>query len=155
MINLIKNIEKAIPEINSKINDKTLGINYLEKLKYLLIDAIKEMNIETSNKIENLDNQNIIIIFGENKLSINLDIYKEAITKIKKNIQKDYLCIVLEGFISIDIYDNLKTKEFQSINLFSKTGMVLTQNTLITESIAKDSILLYIINDRVSPIKED
>ena len=154
---LIKNIEKSLLAVNNHINNKEQGVNYLEKIKYLLIDKIKEMDLEIINKDEMLDSKNEIINFGENKLILSLETHQEAITKIKSNVQNDFLCIVLKGFASIDIYENLNIKEFQSINLFSKTGVVLTKNTMITKSISKDSILLYIINDndRSIVIKEN
>ena len=41
---------------------------------------------------------------------------------------------------------NLDFKKSQSLNLFPKTGIVISKDTLISESISKDTILLDIFN---------
>ena len=40
---LIKEINDIIEKNNSKINENIVGINYLEKLKYLVIDKLKDV----------------------------------------------------------------------------------------------------------------
>ena len=43
MEQLILEIDSVISNCNNKINDKIIGVNYLEKLKFLLIDSLKEI----------------------------------------------------------------------------------------------------------------
>ena len=45
MESFFKEIDKLIIESNEKINEKILGINYLEKLKFSLIKRIIDLNI--------------------------------------------------------------------------------------------------------------
>ena len=59
MEDLIKYIHNIISESNNQINDKILGVNYLEKLKYLLIDKLKLFKITSMKNIENLQNKEI------------------------------------------------------------------------------------------------
>ena len=42
MEHLIVEIDSIISNCNKKINDKIIGVNYLEKLKFFLIDSLKE-----------------------------------------------------------------------------------------------------------------
>ena len=47
MENFFKEIDKSIIQCNKEINDKILGINYLEKLKFSLIEKIIDLNIKS------------------------------------------------------------------------------------------------------------
>ena len=46
MKNLIEEIDSIIFEFDKQTNDKIIGINYLEKLKFPLIDRLKLVNLE-------------------------------------------------------------------------------------------------------------
>ena len=52
MYDLIKEINDIIEKNNSKINENLVGINYLEKLKYLVISNLKE--VQDKFAIDNL-----------------------------------------------------------------------------------------------------
>jgi hypothetical protein len=67
---------------------------------------------------------------------------------MKNECINDLLNVVLQGFISLDIYQNHKENELHSLNLFPKTGIVLSKNTFISEKIIKDSLILKIVNIR-------
>ena len=147
MEDIIHDIHNIIIECNNQINDKVLGVNYLEKLKYPLIDKLKTIKIFSMKNIKNKEiknkyNQNNLIITFENNL--------EPLSKIKNIIQNDYLCIVLNGSKTIKIHNNLDSKESQSINLLPNKGVVLSKDTVISESIPKDTIwinIFYFKND--------
>ena len=47
MENFFKEIDNFIIESNKEINEKILGINYLEKLKFSLIEKIIDLNIKS------------------------------------------------------------------------------------------------------------
>ena len=47
MENFFKEIDKAIIASNKNINEKILGINYLEKLKFSLIEQFIDLNIKS------------------------------------------------------------------------------------------------------------
>ena len=67
---------------------------------------------------------------------------------MKNECINDLLSVVLQGFISLDIYQNHKENELYSLSLFPKTGIVLSKNTFISEKIIKDSLILKIVNIR-------
>ena len=150
MEDLIQNIHNIISESNNQINDKILGVNYLEKLKYHLIDKLKTFKITLIKDIENLQNKEIRITHSQNNLIIKFENNSNPLSKIKNTVQNDYLCIVLNGSKSIKIHENLHSTQSQSITLFPNTGIVLSKATVISESISKQTILInifYIKND--------
>ena len=72
MSDLLKEIEKIISDCNNNIEANVLGINYLEKLKYFLIDKIKEFETIDINIIEKSNNQEIRKKFNQNNLIISI-----------------------------------------------------------------------------------
>ena len=148
MEQLILEIDSIISDCNNKINDKIIGVNYLEKLKFFLIDSLKENGSSSFNNISNENVAELNKIYGENNLIITIQKYKESLTKIKKECINDLLNVVLKGFTSLDIYQNQKENELYSISLFPKMGIVLSKNTFFSEKITKDSLILKIENIR-------
>ena len=148
MEHLIVEIDSIISNCNNKINDKIIGVNYLEKLKFFLIDSLKENDFSSFDNISNETYTELNKTYGENNLVITIQQYQESLTIIKKECINDLLSVVLLGFASLDIYQNNKENELQSLSLFPKTGIVLSKNTLISEKILKDSLILRIVNIR-------
>ena len=146
MEDLIQDFDNIISASNNQINDKILGINYLEKLKYLLIDKLKTLNISNEKNFKNFEQKEIKRKLGDNDLLIKFIFNTESLSKMKTITPNDYLSIVLFGFKSLEIHRNLDFKKSQSLNLFPKTGIVISKDTLISESISKDTILLDIFN---------
>ena len=145
MENFMQDIDTIISESNNQINDKILGVNYLEKLKYLLIDSLKNINISSFNEIKNNE---ILKTYGANNLKIKIESYSSPLSKIKNKISSDYLCIVLQGTKSIELHDILNSKYTNKLNIFPFTGVVLSNNTIISESISKETVLMDIFNFR-------
>ena len=148
MKNLIKNIENIIIQNHSKINDKISGINFLEKLKYIIIDDIKSDKINLFKDLNKTNVNKITNKFNDNNLDIIIEYSSDLSTKLKYSLPQDYMSIVLMGFKSIDIYESMESKISKSLNLFSENGIVLSKNTIISESISKQSIVLNIHNFR-------
>ena len=148
MEQLILEIDSIISDCNNKINDKIIGVNYLEKLKFFLIDSLKENDFSSFNNISNENVTDFNKTYGENNLVITIQQYQESLTKIKNECINDLLNVVLKGFTSLDIYQNQKENELYSISLFPKMGIVLSKNTFISEKITKDSLILKIVNIR-------
>ena len=148
MQHLDKEINTIILDCNKQINDKIFGINYLEKLKYILIDQIENSKI----KYDNLTIVDDLFItknlYGDNHLEIKLKYYNESVTKMKKKSLNDTLIVVLKGFKTIDFFNDMKTKDNNSLSLSAKNGIVYSKNTIISEKTNKDSIVLYITNNR-------
>ena len=143
MPNLIQYLDSTILNINSKIGEKISGINYFEKLKYLLIDDLKKLSIDD---IKDFENQEISKEFGDKSLKIRLQEYKDSTSNIKYSTLNDELCIVLEGYKSIKIYNNLESNNSNSLNLYKFMGLVLPKNTVVSESISNDTKLINIFN---------
>ncbi len=141
----MQDIDNIISESNNQINDKILGVNYLEKLKYLLIDSLKNIKISSFNEIKSNE---ILKTYGANNLKIKIENYSSSLSKIKNKIFSDYLCIVLQGTKSIEFHDILNSKYTNKLNIFPFTGVVLTNNTIISESISNETILVDIFNFR-------
>jgi len=141
----MQDIDTIISENNNQINDKILGVNYLEKLKYLLIDSLKNIKISSFNEIKSNE---ILKTYGANNLKIKIKNYSSSLSKIKNKISSDYLCIVLQGTKSIELHDILNSKYTNKLNIFPFTGVVLSNNTIISESISKETVLMDIFNFR-------
>ena len=148
MEQLILEIDSIISDCNNKINDKIIGVNYLEKLKFFLIDSLKENDFSSFDNISNETYTELNKTYGENNLVITIQQFRKSLTKIKNECVNDLLSVVLHGFTSLDIYQNKKENELCSISLFPKMGIVLSKNTFISEKITKDSLILKIVNIR-------
>ena len=81
MENFFKEIDNFIIESNKEINEKILGINYLEKLKFSLIEKIIDLNINSYDEIKTFQE---VKEYNNIKLSIAFTHYNEALSKIKK-----------------------------------------------------------------------
>ena len=145
MENFMQDIDTIISENNNQINDKILGVNYLEKLKYLLIDSLKNIKISSFNEIKSNE---ILKTYGANNLKIKIENYSSSLSKIKNKISSDYLCIVLQGTKSIEFHDILNSEYTNKLNIFPFTGVVLSNNTIISESISNETVLMDIFNFR-------
>ena len=143
MENLMQDIENMISEHSNQINGKILGINYLEKLKYNLIDNLKISQFQT---LEEIRDQEIEKQYGNNHLLIKIETFPESVSKMKSVIQYNHLCIILSGLKNFEIYDNLDKKKTFFINLSKFEGIVLTKETIINEKISKKTLLINIFD---------
>ena len=145
MENFFKELDKIIFESNEKINQKILGINYLEKLKFFLIEKINDLKIDSYEKIENFEK---VKEYRNINLSIKFNNYVEAFSKIKNTLPNDNLSIVLKGLKTFDIYDSKVSKKF---NLFQNMGIVLPKQLIVSESITKKSTIIdiFILNENL------
>ena len=146
MVNFFKEIDNFIIESNKEINEKILGINYLEKLKFSLIEKIIGLNINSYEKIKNFQE---VKEYNNIKLSIAFNNYNEALSKLKKSIPNDNLCIILRGLKTFKITDSKESKNF---TLYQNMGITLPSKTNVNESIAKQSTIIDIfsLNENLS-----
>ena len=140
MENFFKEIDKFIIEGNKEINEKILGINYLEKLKFSLIEKIIDLNIKSYEDIKNFQE---IKEYNNIKLSIKFNNYNEALSRLKNSLQNDSLCIILRGLKTFKVISNQESKNF---TLFPNMGITLPSKTIINESIGKQSSIIDIFN---------
>jgi len=151
MENLNITLEQLLIEIDSLINEKTSGTNYLELLKFALIEKIKDLeeNDLKNFKIMPLDGKQLEkeVNLKNRKIQYSIEYVDKTVSKIKQRTKNDSLCLVIKGLINITIYDiNNDTKSI-NINLLKNMGIVLSLNTVITSKIAEKSIILSISNN--------
>ena len=140
MENFFKEIDNFIIESNKEINGKILGINYLEKLKFSLIEKIIKLNIRSYEEIKNFQE---VKDYNNIKLSIRLNNYNESLSKLQNHLPNDNLCIILRGLKTFKIKNN---QESRSFTLFQNMGITLPSKTVVNESIAKQSTIIDIFN---------
>jgi len=140
MENFFKEIDNFIIESNKEINEKILGINYLEKLKFALIEKIIKLNIKSYEEIKNFQE---VKDYNNIKLSIRLNNYNEALSTLQNHLPNDNLCIILRGVKTFKIKNN---QESRSFTLFQNMGITLPSKTVVNESIAKQSTIIDIFN---------
>ena len=138
MENFFKEIDNFIIESNKEINEKILGINYLEKLKFSLIEKIIKLNIRSYEEIKNFQE---VKDYNNIKLSIRLNNYNESLSKLQNHLPNDNLCIILRGLKTFKIKNN---QESRSFTLFQNMGITLPSKTVVNESIAKQSTIIDI-----------
>jgi len=148
----MQDIDNLMSDCINQINEKINGINFLEKIKYSLIDRIKSIDLLN---FENIKNKERYINNANNNLLIKIEKTNENVSKIKKNIENDNLTIILKGLKTISIHEKLISKSVNQQYLSKYLGMVLAKNTIIDEIITKDTILLNIsIVDRAESVED-
>ena len=137
----MQDIANLISNSIKEVNDKILGYNFLERLKYILIDHIKSYDLL---KIDNIVNKEHIIEIENFKIFIKIEKKNQGFSMIKTKTNLDNLTIILEGNKKITIHQNSNSKSFNQLHLSKHTGLVLLKNTIIDELIAKETILLNV-----------
>ena len=140
MENFFKEIDNFIIESNKEISEKILGINYLEKLKFSLIEKIKGLNIRSYEEIKSFKE---VKEYDNIKLKITFNHYTEALSILKNSLPNDNLCIILRG---VKIFTITNNKESKNITLYQNMGITLPSKTNLNESIAKQSTVIDIFN---------
>ena len=150
---LIKKINDIIEKNNSKINENIVGINYLEKLKYLVIDNLKDGQDKFTLDdlvavLTKKNNQSIKFKFKNQSLFLSINLYNNSLSKIKLCYDNDTLSIVINGVKKISLFDLYDKKKKVSLSIFKNTGIVLSENTIISEKIAACSIIMDIVSNK-------
>ena len=143
--------QQIFADLNKSINEKIVGTNFLELIKFLLIEKLNSL---TENDLKNLKlmplNGKILeknINLDNRKIAYKIEYFDKSVSIIKQKTEEDNLSIILEGYKSIVIYDNTDHEKSIYSNLSKNMGFVLSLNTVITTKIAAKSILLSISND--------
>jgi len=153
MNDLIKKINDIIEKNNSEINENIVGINYLEKLKYLVIDKLKDgQNIFALDDLVAVltekNNQSIKFKFKNRSLILSINLYKNPLSKIKLCYDNDTLSVVINGVKKISLFDLHNKKRKVSLSIFKNMGIVLSENTITSEKIAAGSIIMDIFSEK-------
>ena len=148
MENFIEIFEKLLKKFDDSTNEKIIGINYLELLKFEIIDKLKDSEIIVYKFLEQLitDNNNFekTIDLNNRKIDYKFKFYDKSLSTIKYKEKNNRLFIVIKGLKSVTIYDNnIDTKPMYS-ELSKNMGFVISLDTVITSKIAGKSIILSI-----------
>ena len=138
--------EKILTEINNSINEKIIGTNFLEIFKYQLIEKLFTEDIIKYDDLRIINNSFFEKDFfsANRNLKYKLEYFDKSVVKIKEKVSNNYLYIVLDGLMSITIFDNIDEKKQIFSKLSKKMGLVLSLNSTINATIAEKSIILSI-----------
>ena len=158
MNTFIQKIEDIILENNNVINKNIIGINYLEKIKYLIIDNLKNIDkLVLENLITDLKNSNdqsIKYKFKDNLLFSSICLYKDSLSRIKLSCNHDILSIMINGYKTVAIFDLDNNNKSTLLSIPKNMGLVLSENTVTSEVIASGSVILDIFyENKVSKIE--
>ena len=150
---LIKEINDIIEKNNSKINENIVGINYLEKLKYLVIDNLKDGQDKFTLDdlvavLTKKNNQSIKFKFKNRSLFLSINLYNNPLSKIKLCYDNDTVSVVINGVKKISLFDLYDKKKKVSLPIFKNMGIVLSENTITSEKIAAGSIIMDIVSEK-------
>ena len=144
-------LDNLLIEINNSINEKIVGTNYLENIKFQLIEklSVLEKNI-VEGFIFELSAKKLFSKkhdFNTRSINFSINYIENSISQIKHIIENDTLYIVLNGAKIISVFDNKKPIKSIKINITKNMGVVLSQNTIVNENINKKSTILTIIHN--------
>ena len=150
----LKNLNESLIKCNDQINDKIIGVNYLENLKYHFLENLINFDYSSLEKFKN-ENGEVLVsankaqkIKGWDKLVEAYEKNQPIEGKIKSKCKEDNLSIVLDGLKTISLFDFKQKNKTIKLSLFKKMGIVLTKNTILSEKIAAGSIILDIISEK-------
>ena len=150
---LIKKISNIIIKNNNIINANIVGTNYLEKLKYLVISSLKDIQDKFAidnllTDLENNNNQSTKFEFKNKSLILSINLYKDSLSKIKSSYKNDTLSIVINGIKIISVFDFRDNKKKVSLSISKNMGLVLSENTITSENIVAGSIIMDIVSEK-------
>ena len=150
---LIQEINNIIIKNNNIINENIVGTNYLEKIKYLIINNLKDSQNKSTidNLVDDLmkkNNQSKKFEFKNQSLILSINLYKDSLSKIKSCYNNDTLFIVIEGIKTISLFDLHDKKKKISLSILKNMGLVLSENMITSENIAAGSIIMDIMSEK-------
>ena len=144
---LNKKIQDIVINNSKLINNNIIGINFLDRLKYLLIEnnhLFEDLLFQDlKEKTEDSEIKNQFDIDNGSFLS-RLNFYSKSVSKINNTLKIDTFFLIINGLNNIEIFDTINKEKSNFINLSPKMGIVLTENTVISQKIAKGTIILEI-----------
>ena len=150
MTNFPKELEHIILDELNNVNDKLIGINFLEAFKFNLITKLPSL-LELSILIENLKDQtNLIIEKNYTKLEAIVFQNKDPIFQLKKEIQKNTLLVVLDGELQIDFIKDGFKKEYKKLNIYKIMGVCLPPSTIINLNSFKNSCFIEFLKTEIN-----
>ena len=150
MINFPKELEHIILDEYNNVNDKLIGINFLEAFKFNLITKLTSL-FEFYTLIENLKDQtNLIIEKNSTKLEAIIFRNKGSIFQLKKKIHKSTLLLILGGELQVDLFEDEFKKEYRKLNIYRFMGICLPPNTIINLNSFKNSCFIEFLKTEIN-----
>jgi len=150
MTTFSKELEQIILDEYNNVNDKLIGINFLEAFKFNLTTKLPSLS-EFSDLIENLKDQtNLIIEKNYTKLEAILFQNKDSIFQLKKKIQKSTLLLVLDGELQVDLFHDEFKKKYTKLNIYRFMGICLPSNTIINLNSFKNSCFIEFLKTEIN-----
>ena len=150
MTNFPKELEHILLDEFNNVDDKLIGINFLEAFKFNLMKKISSL-LDLSILIENLKDQtNLIIEKNYTKLEAIVFQNKDPIFQLKKEIQKNTLLVVLDGELQIDLFQDGFKKEFTKLNIYKFMGVCLPSSTIINLNSFKNSCFIEFLKTEIN-----
>ena len=143
---ILKEIVALIKEETENINKKIYGTTFLEILKEKIIDkkdqiTIKNLQILNSN-INLVENISVL----EKDLFLKLSFYQTPKSLLKFKFDKNFLLIVFNEPIKIDIL-NKNSQKFNNISLKPFMGVTLSKGTVCNLNFPKNSLIMQLESD--------
>ena len=150
MTNFPKELEHIILDEYNNVNDKLIGINFLEAFKFNLITKLTSLS-ELPTLIENLKDQtNLIIEKNSTKLEAIIFQNKGFIFQLKKKIHKSTLLLILDGELQVDLFEDEFKKEYRKLNIYRFMGICLPPNTIINLNSFKNSCFIEFLKTEIN-----
>lgn len=147
MEKLTKDISEIIYNDIKALNEKVMGLNFLELLKESILEKISKLLGENTFPLQQTINyQSEINEFSRN-IKISINYFINSISISKKIISSDSLIISFNESTNFDIYQD--DKKFNSILLYKNTGISIPKNTLINSKYNKNLLLIEIMNKEI------
>ena len=137
-------IEDIIANSFKNLNPKIKGINYLEMLKFdILQDKLVNINFSEQD-INNYEDK--VINHNNNLKNLNVSITHSISTNqhLKQLLSNDCLIICLNGTIKIDLLNTAEKTGKTSLNFKRMMGITLPSNSEININLSKNCIKLQI-----------
>ncbi len=143
MEKLTKDISEIIIDEIKTLNSKVTGLNYLELLKFSILEKLIKLVTEQKFQLEKFNFEKEIKEESRN-IKILINYFLNPISISKKIIDNDSLFISFNEATNFDIY--VDKKNFKSVLLFKNTGICLPKDTIINSKYNKNLLLIEIIN---------
>ena len=145
---ILKVIVAIIKEETKNINKKIYGTTFLEILKEKILnrqDQIFLNNIQMQNS--NIDLKENINI-DEKKFFFKLSFFQNPKSLIKFKLNKNFLLIVFNELIRIDIF-NQNNQKYINVSLKPFMGITLSKGTVCNLNFPKNSLIMQLETDDV------
>ena len=144
MEKIINDISDIVTSEINIINEKVLGLNFLELLKNNLIEKLSPIVSKSTYPMKKIINFEKEIKENSRNIKISINYFNKSQSISKKKLIYDSLLLVFNESANIDIFRD--EKKFVSILLYKNTGISLPKNSIINSKYNKNLFLIEITN---------